>query len=153
WEPNKLSTVLSAFEAHPEIGAVGHGIFEVDEQGKQLYQNAPDRPYLCNFHSLDQARQFLALRAFLGTSRLAIRRPVLDRILPLPEALLVEADEFLFTMAVALSGSIVLDQLLTSYRYHSGNQFQFSARDDRRRERRFISLDCLAKDLPVRLRS
>lgn len=153
WEPGKLKAVLSEFEAHPEIGAVGNGLFEVDEQGKQLFQNAPDRRYSCRLRSLEEARQFLALRSFLGTSRLAVRRSVLDRIVPLPEGLLVEADEFLFTMAVALSGCIVLEQPLTSYRYHSDNQFQFTARDDRRRERKFISLDCLARQLPFRLRS
>ena len=153
WERKKMATVLSIFGSHPEIGAVGHGIFEVDEQGKQLYENTPDRTYSCSFRSLSEAQQFLTLRSFLGTSRFTIRKSVVDSILPLPEKLLVEADEFLFTMAVALSGCIVLDRPLTSYRYHSGNQFQFSAGDDRRRERRFVSLDCLARELPLRLRS
>ena len=151
WEPSKLSTVLSEFESHPEIGAVGHGIFEVDEKGNQLYRNVPNRPYSCYLRNLEEAQQFLELRSFLGTSRFAVRRSVIDRILPVPESLLVEADEFLFTLAIALSGCIVLDRPLTSYRYHAGNQFQFSVRDNRRRERKFISLDCLAKDLPPRL--
>ncbi len=153
WEPGKLAAVLTEFESHPEIGAVGHGIFEVDEKGIQLYANVPDSCYSCGLCTLDEAQRFLLLRSFLGTSRFAIRRAVLDRILPIPEALLVEADEFLFTMAVAIAGCIVLDQPLTSYRYHADNQFQFSERDDRRRERKFISLDCLAKDLPPRLRA
>ena len=153
WEPGKLAAVLSAFESHAEIGAIGHGIFEVDEQGKQLYENVPDVEYACHFGSLNEAEQFLELRSFLGTSRIAIRKSVLDRILPLPEALLVEADEFLFTMAVALSGCLVLEQPLTSYRYHSGNQFQFVVRDERRLERKLVSLECLAKDLPSRLLS
>jgi glycosyltransferase involved in cell wall biosynthesis len=151
WEPTKLAAVLSQFESHPQIGAVGHGIFEVDEQGRQLYQNVPDRLYACHLQNLEEAGQFLELRSFLGTSRLAIRRSVLESILPLPESLLVEADEFLFSVAAAVSGCIVLDQPLTSYRYHSANQFQFSASDKRRRERKSLSLDCLDKELPPRL--
>ena len=152
WEPNKLNTILSEFESHPEIGAIGHGLHEVDENGKRLFLNIPDHTYSCRLINNGEARQFLELRSFLGTSRLAIRNSVLARILPLPDALLVEADEFLATLAVALSGCIVLDQPLTSYRFHSGNQFQFSSSDPRRRQRKSISLDCLANDLPPRLR-
>jgi len=151
WEPNKLNTILSGFESHPEIGAIGHGLYEVDEQGKRLFLNISDRTYSCRLSTQEEARQFLELRSFLGTSRLAIRNSVLTRILPLPEALLVEADEFLATLAVALAGCIVLDQPLTSYRFHAGNQFQFSSSDTRRRQRKSISLDCLVKDLPPRL--
>jgi glycosyltransferase involved in cell wall biosynthesis len=151
WEQNKLATVISQFESHPEIGAIGHGLYEVDELGIRLFLNIPDRPYSCHLRNMEEARQFLELRSFLGTSRLAVRRSVLDSVLPLPEALIVEADEFLVTMVVALSGCFVLDKPLTSYRYHSDNQFQFSAADPRRRQRRFISVDSLANDLPPRL--
>jgi len=151
WEPNKLATVLAEFESDPEIGAVGHGLYEVDENGKRLFLNIPDRRYSCRLRDLEEARQFLELRSFLGTSRLAIRRAVLERILPLPEDLLVEADEFLATIAVALAGCAVLDRPLTAYRFHSGNQFQYTASDDRRNRRKAVSLSCLAKDLPPRL--
>jgi glycosyltransferase involved in cell wall biosynthesis len=151
WEYNKLATVISQFESYPEIGAVGHGLYEVDENGKRLFLNIPDRAYSCHLSNLEEARQFLELRSFLGTSRLAVRRSVLEKIFPLPEAMLIEADEFLATHAVALSGCRVLDHPLTSYRFHSGNQFQFSAPDSRKQERKSLSLDCLAKDLPPRL--
>jgi glycosyltransferase involved in cell wall biosynthesis len=153
WEPNKLSTVVAEFQAHPEIGAVGHGLYEVDENGKRLFLNVPDRAYFCRLRDLGEARQFLELRSFLGTSRLAVRKSVLDKVLPLPDAMLIEADEFLATHAVALSGCRVLDQPLTSYRFHSGNQFQFSGLDRRKIERKLISIGCLAEDLPPRLRA
>jgi len=153
WEPGKLSTVVAEFESQPEIGAVGNGLYEVDEKGKRLFLNIPDRRYSCHLRSLEEARHFLELRSFLGTSRLAIRRGVLERILPLPEDLLVEADEFLGTMAVALSGCVVLDRPLTAYRFHADNQFQYTSSDDRRRRRKAVSLDCLAKHLPPRLRT
>lgn len=153
WEPNKLSTVVAEFEAHPETGAIGHGLYEVDENGKRLFLNVPDRVYSCHLRDFSEARQFLELRSFLGTSRLAVRKSVLDKILPLPEAMLIEADEFLATHAVALSGCRALDRPLTSYRFHSGNQFQFSGADSRKLERKLISIDCLAKDLPPRLRT
>ena len=148
WESRKLSVVLNEFAAHDEIGVIGHGLYEVDEQGRRLFSNVPDRRYSCRFSSLQEAHQFLELRSFLGTSRLAARRSVLARMIPLPGALLVEADEFLATLGTAFSGCTVLEQPLTSYRFHSGNQFQFSEQDPRRQQRRSVSLDCLAKMLP-----
>ncbi len=151
WEKSKLSTVVSAFESNAEIGAIGHGLYEVDENGKRLFLNVPDREYPCHLRNPEEARQFLELRSFLGTSRLAIRRSVLEKIFPLPDAMLIEADEFMATHAVAVSGCLVLALPLTSYRIHSGNQFQFSTPDPRKMERKFISLDCLVKDLPPRL--
>jgi glycosyltransferase involved in cell wall biosynthesis len=153
WEQGKLAAVVREFESQPDIGAVGHGLYEVDEQGKRLFLNVPDRRYVCRLQTLEEAHQFLELRSYLGTSRLAIRRSVLEKIVPLPEDLLVEADEFLATVAVALSGCVVLDLPLTAYRFHSGNQFQFAASDTRRRQRKATSLECLAQDLPPRLRS
>ncbi len=153
WEPNKLSTVVAEFELHPETGAIGHGLYEVDENGKRIFVNVPNRLYASHLQDLEEARQFLELRSFLGTSRLAVRKNVLDKVLPLPEAMLIEADEFLATHAVALSGCRVLDQPLTSYRFHSGNLFQFSNPDPQKVERKFLSIDCLAKDLPPRLRN
>src|SRR5437867_3134050 len=110
WENRKLSVVVNEFTIRQEIGVIGHGLYEVDEKGKRLYSNAPDRRYSCRFSNVQEARQFLELRSFLGTSRLAARRSVLVKMVPLPEGLLVEADEFLATLGTALSGCIVLEQ-------------------------------------------
>jgi glycosyltransferase involved in cell wall biosynthesis len=151
WERKKLSVVVNEFAAHQGIGVIGHGLYEVDEQGRRLYVNVPDRQYCCRLSSLQEAHQFLELRSFLGTSRFAARRSVLVRMVPLPEALLVEADEFLATLGVAFSGCIILDQPLVSYRLHSANQFQFSQQDPRRQRRRSLSLDCLVNELPPML--
>src|SRR5208282_71273 len=34
WGPTKLGTVLEAFAQHPEIGAIGHGFFHADDEGR-----------------------------------------------------------------------------------------------------------------------
>src|SRR6202041_1518303 len=33
WAKNKISSVVAAFNSNPEISAVGHGYYEVDEKG------------------------------------------------------------------------------------------------------------------------
>src|SRR4051812_21194171 len=108
WAAGKLQAVVTAFQTNREIGAVGHGLFEVDEAGQRQYLNVPDRSYRNFLASEEDARCFAELRSFLGTSRLAIRKKVLDKILPVPDELIIEADEFLATLATALSGALVL---------------------------------------------
>jgi glycosyltransferase involved in cell wall biosynthesis len=151
WEPQKLSVVAAEFESHPQIGTVGHGIFEVDETGKRLNQIAPDRTYESHLANREEGHEFLPLRAFLGTSRLSVRRSVLDRIIPLPASLQVEADEFLVAVATALGGARVLHQPLTNYRLHSGNLFQFSEWNTEKAKRKYGSLATIARELPARL--
>jgi glycosyltransferase involved in cell wall biosynthesis len=148
WERKKLSVVAAEFEAHPAIGAIGHGIMEVDESGNRLALIQPERTHVSHLRDLQEGDDFLALRAFLGTSRLAVRALVLHQIVPLPGGLAIEADEFLATVATAMSGALVLDQALTNYRYHSGNLFQFEEWDAHKVRRKHDSLACLVKELP-----
>lgn len=127
WEKPKLSVVSSELVAYPEIGTIGHGLYEADESGKTLASNTPDRSYETRLQDTLEAQEFIPLRSFLGASRLTVRRHILKCTTPLPEALRVEADELLATHAAAVSGARVLQQALTNYRLHSGNLYQFSA--------------------------
>ena len=151
WVKEKLRVVVEAFEKNPEAGAVGHGLYEVDEAGARRFTNVPDRTYRNALRTVEEGVAFRELRSFLGTSRLAIRKSVLGRVLPLPEDMVIEADEFLAAVAVALGGAVVLDQPLTCYRLHSGNLYQFGAHDPARMRRKYHSLACLVRDLPARL--
>jgi glycosyltransferase involved in cell wall biosynthesis len=151
WEKTKLSVVSSELAAHPEIGTIGHGLLEVDEAGKRFASNTPDRVYETRLKDTQQAREFIPLRSFLGTSRLTVRRRILQCVTPLPEALSVEADELLATHAAAVSGARVLQQALTNYRLHSGNLYQFSEWSREKAKRKYNSLACLLCDLSPRL--
>ena len=152
WERKKLSAVVAEFGSHPEIGTVGHGIIEVDEGGKQLAVIAPRADCESRLRELKEARDFLTLRAFLGTSRLAIRKNILQQVGPLPCGLKIEADEFLATVATALGGARVLRETLTNYRYHSANLFQFDEWNAAKAKRKYDSLACIVNNLPPRLR-
>jgi len=153
WEKDKLRSVLQEFEANPEIGAVGNGLFEVDAEGKKLFVNTPDRAYRCFFRTVEEGIWFRELMSFMGTSRLAIRKSVLDKILPVPEGMVIEADEYLATLAVAISGAVIIDQPLTNYRFHLGNLYQYGAYDLKKARRKSDALECLIRQLPDRLES
>ena len=153
WEKEKLRTVLDAFGANPEVGAVGHGLYEVDSEGRRLYLNKPNRAYQCFFRTVEEGVWFRELMSFMGTSRLAIRRWVIDRLLPVPEALTIEADEYLATLAVAISGALVLDQPLTNYRFHSGNLYQYGTFNPEKARRKADALTSLVRVLRERLKA
>jgi hypothetical protein len=153
WEKEKLRLVLEAFRENPEIGAIGNGLYEADADGQQLYVNTPDRPYHFSFRTVEEGVQFRELMSYMGTSRLALRRPVLDKILPIPEDLVIEADEYLATLAVASFGGLVLDQPLTNYRFHAGNLYQYGKFDLGKARRKARAILCLARVLPERLQA
>ena len=54
---------------------------------------------------------------------MAIRAQLARAILPVPEALVIEADEYLFTLAAAMGEIIILRDALTHYHIHGGNLY------------------------------
>lgn len=152
WAPEKLKLALAQFEAHPELGAVGHGQYEFYPDGRPLGVVVADKTYRLRLTDPATARLFTQLRWCLGTSKITIRKALLDRILPFPEELVIEADEWMFTLAPALAPAVVLDEPLFYYRLHGGNLYQFSKQDETKVRRKGAVLAALLRRLPPRLR-
>lgn len=149
WERKKLERVAGVFTADPSVGMVGHGIVEVRRDGTRLdHQLKQQATFQCD--SVAGARLFRTRKNFLGTSRMSIRASVLSGILPTPEHLAVEADEYLFTMAAVRSRTVILTDVLTFYRLHSGNLFQIADGDWSKIRRKLAVLthlsDCLSRE-------
>ncbi len=146
WAPTKLSRVAEAMAADSSVGIVGNGIVlagmdgtmrsEVLVEGFRFRANTPAG-----------ARLFCIRKSFLGTSRMTIRRDLLSQIGRVPEVLALEADEYLFTLAAALSNAQILPEALTYYRIHESNGFQMSVVDPVRLRKKNTVLDALAKSL------
>lgn len=151
WAKEKLRTVLDQLQEYPEIAAVGHGLYQVGADGQAPMLVAPGKRFRVHLRDAEGAGTFPHLRCFLGTSRFSVRRFVLERILPIPEELVVEADEFMFTLAVAIGGAIVLEQPLFYYRLHPGNLYQFQSPDPSKSRRKLKALTTLLRTLPPRL--
>jgi glycosyltransferase involved in cell wall biosynthesis len=151
WAQNKLGLVMAAFEKNPDAGTVGHGIIEFDSAADSSVALTPERTGYFDLASSEGAQIFRNFMAFLGTSRVSIRKRVLEKVLPVPDALVVEADEFISTMAVAHDGAVLLPEPLTYYRLHDDNLFQFRVGDPIRMRRKMDVLACLASELPTQL--
>lgn len=151
WKPIKLTEVMKTFEKNPWVGVIGHGIVQDDTSTGKSSVLAPKFPGSFDIQSLKGAQTFRDYMCFLGTSRVSIRREVLERVLPIPEPMVVEADEFMSAVSIANSSAVLLPACLTHYRLHEQNQYQFKIEDPVRMRRKLDSLCCLIRELPKRL--
>jgi glycosyltransferase involved in cell wall biosynthesis len=122
WAQGKLRGMADAFKADPSLGMIGHAFIEsFDEQLQKPI--APDQGVRLQVNSVETAKFFRLSRCYFGTSRLALRADLARKILPVPETLVFEADEYLFTMAAAMAPFGLMREALTYYRVHAGNLF------------------------------
>jgi glycosyltransferase involved in cell wall biosynthesis len=150
WAASKLRAVTQALESTPDAGMVGHGFYQVDSAGTVQARVVPERLFRLNARSFDGAREFTRLQTFFGTSRVVYRRAVLERILPVPEELIIEADEFLWTLAICLTDAILLPDPLFYYRLHAANFFMLD-QGTGGLPLKYRVLSVLLKCLPLRL--
>ncbi len=152
WAKEKLRRVLETLEANPDVGIVGHGLYEEYSDGRSNGLILPGGSYRLDLTSQQNAELFRHLAAFFGTSRMIIRKSVLDQILPIPEELTIEADEYIFTLAPAIAPAMVLNEPLCYYGIHSGNLFQFGKFEPAKARRKMNVLEVLLSELPAKLR-
>jgi glycosyltransferase involved in cell wall biosynthesis len=151
WVPGKLAKVLAVFDRHPEIGMVGHGTIAFYEDGKQHTEVLKEAAQF-SLNSMEGVGMFRVRKNFLGT-RTTVRASVLRRLLPVPEVIRIEADEFVFTMAAVFAEVYILPEALFHYRIHGNNQFSLTGFDKNRIRRKQQSLAHLAEHLTTRLRA
>ncbi|MGH9689294.1 MAG: hypothetical protein ACRD5K_19680, partial [Candidatus Acidiferrales bacterium] len=142
--------VTEAMVADGEVGIVGHGITIVHRDGTHQTEVLREG-FRFRANTVDGAKLFRRRGAFLGTSRMTIRREVLKIIGPVPESIRVQADEYLFTLAAALGYVKILEQALTFYRLHEFNAFQTGKFDFERERYKQRSLAALVTSLTEQL--
>jgi glycosyltransferase involved in cell wall biosynthesis len=153
WAARKLSAVARAFEKNREVGVIGHGIVQVDENTQRGSVLLPKSPGIFDLKGPGGAQIFRNYMCFLGTSRVAIRKSILQQVIPIPESLRIEADEFMSAVAIALSGGLLLAEPLTNYRLHDQNLYQFREQDKVRMQNKMEALRSLANELSARLQN
>ncbi|HYL46964.1 MAG TPA: glycosyltransferase family A protein [Candidatus Limnocylindrales bacterium] len=146
WAHKKLKRVVETLDSDPAVGIVGHGIVMVEQDGRQQTETLREG-FRFQANTIEGARLLRVRGSFLGTSRMTIRAELLRRIGRVPEALVVQADEYLSTMAAALAGVQILPEALTYYRLHGANLFQITDGDWGKARRKQKVLAELAQSL------
>jgi glycosyltransferase involved in cell wall biosynthesis len=150
WAPGKLQVVRDVLASDPAVGLVGHAIVEVLSDGARRIV-APEKNERLRLDSLAAARVFRLRKSYLGTSRMTLRAELAKRILPVPEALVIEADEYLFTVAAAMSEMVILKDALTNYHIHGGNLYVAAGGSPAALRRKQKVMEALANSLRVAL--
>jgi len=150
WKPNKLACVSKAMESDSKIGIVGNGLVIVQPDGREESEFLRAGNRFCA-NTPAGAKSFIVRGSFLGTSRMTIRSRVLAEIGPVPETIVFEADEYLFTLAAVLYDALILPDVVTYYRLHSSNLYQITQSDPERTRRKQKVLEELASSLVARL--
>ncbi len=149
WAPGKLRRVTEVFLTEPAVGFVGHGIIETfADRTERLV--APEKDERLRLDSVAAARVFRLRKSYLGTSRMTLRTQLAREILPVPEALVIEADEYLFTLAAAMSEIIILREALTHYHIHGGNLYLAAGNEEkglRQKQQVMASLACSLRSM------
>jgi Glycosyl transferase family 2 len=152
WAQGKLQRVAEIFSADRELGMLGHAFSESFDDGTERVIQ-PHQPANFRLDSASNANYFRLSRCYFGTSRLALRAELARKILPVPQSLVFEADEYLFTMASALAPGLVLAEPLTHYRVHGGNLFLAAGKSTEGERRKASVLATLAAALSRDLRA
>lgn len=146
WMPRKLTQVMEVFASERAVGLVGHGIIESFADHTRR-THAPEKDERLQVDSIAAARVFRLRKSYLGTSRMALRTEIARRLLPVPEALVIEADEYLFTLAAAMSQIVILREALTNYRIHGSNLYLSAGNGERGLRRKQQAMAGLANAL------
>ena len=139
WNTTKLQQTLNAFARNSDIAAVGHGYYEVWGELPSTEMLVPERTCRLNLSSVEAARVADLGRTLLGTSRLAVRRRILEHLGPIPSNLIFCADTPILTLSLALGGAVVLDQPLCYYRLHAENLHSLHSSDPYKLHRKWKS--------------
>jgi len=116
WLPGKLQRIAEEFEKHPQAGMVYHNLYRRDSSGELrdggfggVSGFLPDSPKALLCYDLHP------------TSTLAFRHSLLERLLPVPEELVIQADAHFSALAIFLAPVIYLSEPLAVYRVHGSN--------------------------------
>jgi glycosyltransferase involved in cell wall biosynthesis len=117
--PGKLRRIVDEFASHPEVGMVYHSRLELLEKTSDLRTVK----FKCVSGFLPDNKNKLADYDLLPTSCLSFRRSILDRLLPIPESLRLQADSWPALLMVLVAPIIALPEPLFVYRIHGKNLF------------------------------
>ena len=118
WLAGKLRRIAAEFEKHPEAGMVYHNFFYKRERPRHILFDSG----LAGFSGfLAEDRKKLLRYDLFPTLTLAFRRSVLQRLLPIPERLVVQADAHLSSCVIFVASVVYVPEPLAVHRVHAGN--------------------------------
>jgi glycosyltransferase involved in cell wall biosynthesis len=129
WFPDRLSTVVAEFEKHPEAGMVYHPLREYHVETGQFRE--AQFAVISGFVPA-RLKDVARFDGIMTTS--SFRREIIDKLLPVPETLRIQADAYLGNLAIFLAPVVGIGRALGVYRLH-GKNFYYKDPSDAEVER------------------
>jgi glycosyltransferase involved in cell wall biosynthesis len=145
WLPGKLRRILEEFERDSKVGMVHHSLQELNTETGELRRG----PFDAVSGNLAASPKSIVRFNPTPTSSLAFRRTVLEAILPMPEAITIQADGYIQALAPFLAQVVAIDEALAVYRIHGANLYflRGAGKDLERRRLRATTMRALVKGL------
>jgi len=134
WLPGKLRRVIAEFARHPEAGMVYHPNQNWDAEKGTSYEEAGFFPISGD---VPADPNLLMRYGNFSTSGMALRRSVVERLLPVPEELVIYADTYLIYLIIFIAPVVAINEHLTRYRHYDGNLAAYGGGDRDRQQRRW----------------
>ena len=134
WLPGKVRRVLEEFEQHPEAGMVYHGYQWWNEKTGQCIADPTFRAL--TGYMPDRIEDVLTF-GNVGTCGVALRRGTIEKLMPIPERLVILADAYFVFVAAFASPVAGISDFLTRVRLHDDNRFNFQRNDAAAAQRRW----------------
>lgn len=129
WHKERLQRVVNAFLENPEAGTVYHPVELIDSNNviinKNFYKAFGYREGLKGWIT----NEILSSRIFVGASTFAFKKNIIDRIVPIPEEIIIGEDLYLAVMASSCAPVEYIPVILGKYRLHANNTTLRSGRE------------------------
>jgi glycosyltransferase involved in cell wall biosynthesis len=144
WFPGKLQRIAAEFEKNPQAGMVYHNLCRRDSSGELR-----DGGFAGVSGFLPDSRKALLCYDLHPTSTLAFRRSIVERLLPVPEELVIQADAHFSALAIFLAPVVYISEPLTVYRVHGSNLWNVArqAGAEERLRRRMTTTRAIGTDV------
>jgi glycosyltransferase involved in cell wall biosynthesis len=143
--PGKLRRVFQEAQSHPEAGMIYHSMLELDAISNSLREaNVLE---VSGFLPNDKSK-LLDYRLY-PTSSLVFRRKALDKLLPMPETIKLQADTYVALLIPLVATVLAVSEPLSVYRLHGGNLYssQEPAVIGQRKQRRIAMLETISREV------
>lgn len=137
--PEKVAKIVSIFTADPEVGWCYHTLRIFDTSLGKYLRSDPEGLPSRKIDFRENIRDGKLPSFAPATSGLCFRRSVIEKILPMPEAITRISDYYVKWTALSLSSGFFLNQDLVIQKVHGGNMFTLRS-DNQRLDGRILVL-------------
>ena len=135
--PDKVATVVATFACNPGSGWLVHHLRHVDNEHKsisilELANFTPPPVVSGNYTRIAKFGRDRNLPWLPATTGLCFRRAVLEKILPVPLALRITADNYLKCAGLMTSPLLAVEKVLAFQRIHGSNAYSNIDRQDKK---------------------